>query len=111
MAKRKHKKKPLAERRIASERIQDLFRQADRVFNESPELSNRYVKLARKIAMKFKLKLKPEFKRKFCKHCYAYPRPGVNCRVRTGKKQVTYSCFNCKRFMRFPIRKKQKQKK
>jgi ribonuclease P protein subunit RPR2 len=44
-------------RRIASERIVILFRQAEIKFHEDASLSDRYVKLARKIAMRYKVKI------------------------------------------------------
>lgn len=91
---------------IAKNRIDQLFFQADEVFSEDPELSDRYVDLARKLAMKFKVKLRSEYKRKFCKHCYKYLRSGVNARVRTRNGKVVYTCLSCKKFSRFTINKK-----
>jgi ribonuclease P protein subunit RPR2 len=99
-------KKPSEHRRIAEERIKELFRQADLAFDERPDLSNRYVEMARKISMKFKVKIPPTLKRKFCKHCYHYLRPGKTCRVRIAKSRVIYYCLKCKNFMRFVIKKK-----
>ena len=101
MPKRKHKPKPVKERKIALERIEHLFKEAEKAFKKNPKLSNRYVHLARKIAMKCKVKIRSPLKKRFCKHCYKYLKPGVNCRVRLGKKQIVYSCLECKKFMRF----------
>lgn len=98
--------KPSEHRMIAEERIRELFHQADLAFGERPDLSDRYVQLARKISMKFKVKMPSSLKRKFCKHCYCYLRPGKNCRVRIAKGRVIYYCLKCKNFMRFVIRKK-----
>ncbi len=103
---RKHKQKPLKQRKIALERIEHLFKEAEKAFKSNPKLSNRYVHLARKIAMKYKVKIRSPLKKRFCKHCYKYIKPGVNCRVRLGDKQVVYYCLGCKRFMRFPYKKK-----
>jgi ribonuclease P protein subunit RPR2 len=101
---RKHKQKPVKERKIALERIETLFSEAEKAFKSSPALSNRYVELARKIAMKAKVRIRSELKKRFCKHCYSYLKPGVNCRVRLSQKHLTYYCLNCKRFMRFPYK-------
>ena len=106
--KRRHRKKPAEQVKIAKERIKELFKQADAIFNEEPKLADRYVMLARKIAMKYKVKIPSRLKRKFCKHCYKYLKPGVNCRVRIAKSRVIYYCLNCKRFMRFVLRKRKK---
>ena len=89
---------------IAQERIKILFQQAALVFSTNPTLAHRYVTLARKIAMKVKARIPLELKRRFCKHCYKYLQPGVNARVRTRGGKVIISCFECKKFMRIPIR-------
>lgn len=90
---------------IALERVKILFQQAEDVFPKDKALSNRYVTLARKIAMKVKLKIPREYKRRFCKYCYKYLQPGVNARVRTRAGKIVISCFECKKFMRIPIKK------
>tara|TARA_Y100000310_G_scaffold250395_1_gene256606 strand:- start:6151 stop:6447 length:297 start_codon:yes stop_codon:yes gene_type:complete len=87
-------------RKIALERVETLFLEADKVFNEDSKLADKYVKNARKISMKVNLRLPKVLKRKFCKYCYSYLKPGVNARVRI-KKMVVYTCFNCKKYMRF----------
>ena len=102
--KRKHRKKPADQTRIARERIRKLFDQADKAFDERPDLADRYVELARKISMKYKVRIPPELKKKFCTHCYKYLRPGVNARVRSHKGRVIYYCDNCRKYMRFVIR-------
>jgi len=106
MPTRKHKPKPLKQRKIALEHIEHLFKEADKAFNKDPKLSDRYVRLARKIAMKYKVKIRSPLKKRFCKHCYKYLKPGVNARVRLGEKQVVYYCYSCKKFMRFPYKNK-----
>jgi len=87
------------------EKIKVLFSEAKVQFSENPGLANRYVKLARKLAMKFNITMPREFKRKFCKHCYSYLVPNKNCRVRIHKSRVIYSCNKCKKFMRFVLKK------
>lgn len=89
---------------IAKDRINYLFEQANKAFNKNPGLANRYVTLARKLAMKYKVRIPKELKRKFCKHCYKYLMPGKNCRIRTKEGKVVYYCLNCKKFMRFPCK-------
>ncbi|MBW3003233.1 ribonuclease P [Candidatus Woesearchaeota archaeon] len=103
MAKKRDK---IDEKRIAKERINILFEQADKRFNTDKALSNRYVTLARNISMKYKVRIPRELKRKFCKHCYKFLKPGVNLRIRTRKDKVVYYCMECKKFMRFVKSKK-----
>ena len=94
------------QKEIAKERIKILFQQAEEVFSSNKSLANRYVTLARKIAMKVKLHIPLELKRKFCKHCYKFLMPGVNSRIRTRDGKVIISCLECKKFTRIPVRKK-----
>ena len=98
----------------ASSTIKNLFIQADLIFNEDPSLSNRYVFLARRIAMAFRLRLPSELKRQYCRNCYSFLVPGKNLRIRIHKHRVIYYCLECKHFFRLPISKSkiiQKQKK
>ena len=74
------------------------------VFKEDSNLSDKYVKLARRIAMKYKIRLTPELKKRFCKHCHKYLVHSVNCRVRLHKHRLIYYCISCKHFMRHPIK-------
>jgi|SRR3989344_1444091 len=90
----------------ALEKIRILFNEAREQFNKNPSLSDRYIYLARKIAMRFNIRMPRELKRRFCKHCYSYLVPNKNCRVRIHKSRVVYYCFNCKKFMRFMLKKK-----
>ena len=90
---------------IAKERIKILFGQAEKTKTQS--LSNKYISTARKIGMKFNLKLPRYYNRKFCKHCYNYFNKD-NLRVRTKNNKVIYACLSCKKFTRYPIPKKLK---
>jgi len=90
---------------IAHERIKVLFEEAESNFSKDSSLSNRYVSLARKLVMKVKIRIPLELKRKFCKHCYKFLRPGVNCRVRIKEGKVIIYCQECKKFTRIPLKK------
>ncbi len=89
---------------IALTRVKTLFTQAEEVFSKNPALAHRYVTLARKIAMKLKIRMPSELKRKYCKHCYKFLMPGVNARIRTRSGKVVISCLECKKFMRIMIK-------
>ena len=91
---------------IAKHRIKKLFSEADKIFSKSPKLADRYVELARKIAMKLNLSLLKSQKRKFCKHCYSYLKPGINSRIRIHKSRIIIYCSNCKKYMRIPLKPK-----
>ena len=100
----KHHKKPANQVEIAKKRIKFLFNEAKGVFKNDPNLASKYVKTARRIAMKYKIKLPSSLKKRFCKNCYSYLVPGVNSRVRIHKHRVIYYCFNCKHYMRHPVK-------
>ena len=101
MAKRIPKK---IKQEIALEKVKELFKEAKEAFPKDPKLSNRYVNIARKTAMKVNLKFPRILKRKYCKHCYNYLVPSKNCRVRIHKNRVIYYCFNCKNYMRYMLK-------
>ena len=87
--------------------IEGYFTEAKTAFKKDQKKANNYVRKARRLAMKYKLRLPRALKRRFCKHCYSYLVPSINCRVRLQKRRVIYYCFNCRKYMRFPyIRKK-----
>jgi ribonuclease P protein subunit RPR2 len=111
MDKYAHMRKPTQFTRIAEARILKLFSEADKQFHKNPALSNRYVALARKISMKYKVRLPSSLQKRFCKHCYCFLVPSVNCRVRLCKRLVSYYCQNCKKYMRFPYIREQKSRK
>ncbi len=96
---------------IARERTKQLIRLAEKVFSKYPERAHHYIILARKVSMKARVRISPELKRKFCKHCYKFLKPGLNCRVRTKNDKVIYYCLECKKHMRFPLLKEKKAKK
>ena len=91
--------------KIAQERIEVLFKEADSAAREGKlNLSNRYVFLARKLSMKFGVQLSREQRRKFCHKCYKYLMPGKNLSVKINPKtqSVEYLCKECGNVMRYP---------
>ena len=94
-----------AAKKLAKAEIRELFESAKKVFKTSSAMANKQVAKARRLAMKHKLAIPNEFKRRFCKHCYSYLVPGVNVRIRTQKSRVVYSCLKCKKFTRFVLKK------
>jgi len=92
-------------KKLAKAEILELFREAKNLHAESPAKANKCVAKARKLAMKHKLAMPRELKRRFCKHCYSYLVPGTNVRIRTQKSRVVYACLKCKKFTRFVIKK------
>src|SRR3989338_10367961 len=94
---------------IARQDIAEYFRLADEIFEKDPSLANRYVELARTIAMKHKVRIPALLQRRFCKHCHAFLRPGHNVRIRTKNGHMVYYCLDCKKFMRIGYKPKGKK--
>ena len=101
---KKHYKKSDKIQKIAKKRISLLFRLAKEHFREDNKLADKYVKMARRIAMKHKIRLPSSLKKQFCKNCHRFLVPGANCRVRIHKHRIIYYCFGCKHFMRHPVK-------
>src|SRR3989338_2949086 len=104
MPKKKYSKKPAKQVQIAKKRIRFLFSEAKESLKKDAKLSVKYVKLARRLAMKYKINLPSELKKRFCKSCNSYLIPGVNCRVRIHKRRVIYYCLSCKNYIRHLIK-------
>ncbi len=85
------------------EKIKNLFNLANKSFSKNKSLANRYVTLARKAAMKYRIRLPSKLKRQYCHHCYKYQMPGKNCTVRTTGKTITYTCKECKHHTRLKL--------
>ena len=96
---------------MAREHVIELFEEARKEFRIDKKMADKCVEKARKIAMKYKLRMPRGLKRRFCKHCYSYLVPGKNLRVRMHEGHVVYYCLECKKFMRFPYVKEQKKKR
>ncbi|MBI3034666.1 ribonuclease P [Candidatus Woesearchaeota archaeon] len=97
-------------RKQALDSIRGIFLKADEAFRASPKIADRLVRRARKLAMKHKIRLPRVYKRRFCKNCYCFLVPSVNCRVRLSGQKVIYFCFGCRKYMRFPYVREKRQR-
>lgn len=88
---------------IARDRIGVLFERAKEAFREHPERSNRYVALALRIAMRQRVRIDREFRRRYCHHCHAFLVPGQNVRVRVHRGNVVVTCGICNRKTRYRV--------
>ena len=90
---------------IARDRIKKLFEQAEISFKEHPELSRRYVVLARKLSTRYKTKFSQNQKRLFCKKCNAYLKNGMNSMIRLTHGKIVHTCLECKDVKRMVYKK------
>ncbi len=96
-------------KRIARERIHILFNLAENMYSEDPSLAQRYVMLARKIGMRYKVGLPREHRWKVCHNCKGYLFPGGTCRVRFQSKRephIVVTCLQCGTNNRMPLQMK-----
>jgi ribonuclease P protein subunit RPR2 len=94
---------------IARERIDILFEFAERERARGRYgRLDRYVELARKIGMRYNVRIPAEYKRRFCKHCYSYLLPGKTAEFRTRNKFIVIHCNKCGGLMRKSIGDKRK---
>ena len=94
----------LKRKRIARRRINHLFEMAEKMALEGRlELATRYVDIARRMGMKYLVRIPWQYKRRFCKECHSYLLPGENCTVRIKKKTLIISCHVCGHVTRVPF--------
>lgn len=98
--------KPEWQIKIAKERIAILFDEAAKIVQSNSKLANRYVALARKIGMRYNVRLPSELKKHVCKGCDAYLAPGVTAKYSTKSGILRIACNSCKKINRYPFRKK-----
>ena len=89
----------VAQERI--ERLQELAREAVTAGHE--DRARRYVRRARRIAERNRLRLPREFVRFTCDRCDTYLVPGRNARVRLQDGHVVVTC-DCGEHARYPYR-------
>lgn len=96
---------------IALQRIQVLLELARKVNQDRSDLAQRYLELARKIAMSVRLHLPKEHRLNFCRHCKSFILPGVNSRVRIQthrEHHIVRTCMFCGRYSRIPFQRRKK---
>ena len=90
---------------IAAGRIELLMVEASKKGAEHDfRHAARYATLARSIGMRYNVRLTKPEKLVLCKACGAYLRPGINLRVRLGRRTLTRTCLECGHVKRIPIR-------
>jgi ribonuclease P protein subunit RPR2 len=94
--------KPEWQIKIARERIAILFEEARRIVAQDKKLANRYVALARRIGMRYNVRIPHALKRHICKGCKAYLAPAT-ARYSTKGGVLRITCKACGRINRYPL--------
>ena len=99
---------------IAEERIRLLYDMAKGTFKTNPEMSRRYVELARRIGMRSRVRVPGELKYITCHNCFSLLIPGVSCRVRIRPDRgtdVVMTCLACNSVKRYPASRERMRRK
>ena len=93
---------------IARERIEILVREAKEMALKDPDLSRRYVDLARRISKRTKVRIPGELKRYLCKGCGIALVPGHNATIRLHARNsgIVITCQLCGSVKRYPASKR-----
>jgi len=86
---------------IVSQRIDRLFDIASSDFAADSARSDRYVAHARRLAMRYRVRLGKTHKMQFCRNCGAYFVYGINARVRVKNKRTVITCLRCNDVRRY----------
>lgn len=98
-------RKPDWQQDIAEERIEKLFSLAEKEFKKHPERTKRYVGLARKIGLRYNVRLPKDLKRKFCKKCNSLlTASNKQVRIDSKTKTIAVKCLNCSKIYRYPYK-------
>ena len=86
-----------SKKQIATQRIQILFHNALSNAKNNPGLAERQAEIAKKISMKFKIKMPFELNSSFCKKCKKFIPPGIASKIRLGSKpkSIRITCSYC----------------
>ena len=104
MSKRRRNK--ALEKKMARRQIARLFQLAETEgLNSRQDRADRYVHLARKMAMRYNISI-GRYRRHFCRKCGAFLIPGKNAIYRLNRGKVVIHCKNCGHIFRFPYHKK-----
>ncbi len=100
------RKKPEWQLEIARERIEKLFSLAGSAYDSNPDRSRRYIELARKIGLRYNVRLDKGEKRSFCKKCNTILVPGKTSQTHLDSrtKVIIIKCQNCNYISRYPYK-------
>ena len=91
---------------LARQRIERILQVALEVAKTDYELARKEAALARRIALKYNVRLPFSLKRFFCHGCKQLIIPGLNCRVRLSRRahMLRMTCLMCGHTYRRPLR-------
>ncbi len=95
---------------IAKERIEILFDMAEKqALKGRQDRANRYVQLARKIGMRYNVRIPREYRMRYCRKCDSFLLPGENAKYRLNNGKISVTCLNCGHIYRHPHLREKKE--
>lgn len=105
MQRRGRGKKSRLQLECANDRIRTLYGLAfNRARQGDLDLARRYTSLARKIGMRYTVRIPPHLKRTTCRSCFVPMIPDITARTRIRSGRVIMTCLECGDVMRYPFR-------
>ncbi|MGA1822537.1 MAG: ribonuclease P protein component 4 [Thermoplasmatota archaeon] len=105
MQRRGRGKKSRLQLEVASDRIRTLYDLAvSRARSGDLILARRYTLLARKIGMRYTVRIPAHLKMITCRSCFVPMIPDVTSRTRIRNGRIITTCLECGRIMRHPIK-------
>ena len=84
-----------SKKEIATQRILILFESAVLNARKNPKLAERQAQAARKISMRFRIKMPWQIRISFCKQCKKFIVPSISSKVRIGRSNVRSIRITC----------------
>ncbi len=93
---------------VVAERVEILLSQAHSIAKKNLVRAKKYVKMARRLSEKYRVRFTKVQKMHFCKKCNTPFIPGHNVRIAFVPKthQMVYECKGCGAVIKFPYKKK-----
>ncbi len=83
-------------RGLIIERMQILIQNAVSNARKNPELAERQASLAKKMSMKYRVRMPYDLRMNFCKKCKKFIVPGFTARIRIGRSNIKSIRITCK---------------
>ncbi|WGI17934.1 hypothetical protein [Methanonatronarchaeum sp. AMET-Sl] len=80
---------------LATQRIEKLFKEAEKQYKQNPELSHRYMEIAWKLKLKTRTTIPKKYKHRICRKCQSYLVPGQNQKTRIHRSKIIKTCKEC----------------
>ena len=84
-----------AKKELATTRLHILFKNAVSNARTDVDLAEKQAIAAKKISMKYKIRMPYEIRSCFCKKCKKFIVPGINSKVRVGRSNVKSIRITC----------------